>query len=360
MQIVNFRPGFHEVGKIKIGCAGEERTAKSGVKYNLPQKLDHFIVTTCEKQGANFKLDIIMAKLGEKPREIGIRLIFDSIEENFDTSYSYYSGHKCFCRGDGKAATRRKYAKEGKLIKLTGEEEKLACPCELLDPSEDGRGRCKPYGILMCVLEKAERVGGVYKFRTTSYNSIRGIMTSLAFIRQASGGILSGIPLWLTVSPRQVETPQGQKSLVHIVNIEYRGSLDELIAKGAEVAKVRSQSQVAMAEVRKSLRLISMVDTTEDEAAVAEEFHPEAMDEKVVDAEFERVEPDPEQPKKGQPYPEHEETMRIEEEAPLDLDDAPGPEALPPRPVNTPPKHKAEPTQPRPPAKSTPKSAGSW
>lgn len=289
MMIRNFAPGFHEAGKIKIGCAGEAKTAKSGRVYHLPRKLDHFIVTTVErdpdpKANDNFRRDPIMAKLGEKPREIAIRLIFDSIEENFDNSYSFYLGNKCLCRGNGETATRRESEKDARgAIRLTGAEEAVKCPCDQLDPSEDGSGqRCKPYGILMCVLEKSEKVGGVYKFRTTSYNSIRSILTSLTFIRQAAGGILAGLPLWLTVQPKQVTTPQGQKSLVHVVNIEFRGSLDELIAKGADIARIRAQSQLSMKEIRKSLKLISMRDAPEDEAAVSEEFHPEGQDVTVI------------------------------------------------------------------------------
>lgn len=378
-MILNFGPGFHETGKIKIGVHGEARTSKSGGTYHLPQKLDHFLITTCEKDkdGVNFTVDPIMQKLGPKPRELAIRLIFDPLEDNFDTSYSFYSGHKCLCRGNGETATRKKYVKDGNAIKLTGEQEQVKCPCELLDPTEDGKGRCKPYGILMCVLEHSEKVGGVYKFRTTSYNTIRGIMTALAFIRQASGGILSGLPLWMTISPKQVEIPGGKKSLVHVVNVEYRGSLDKLIAEGARVATVRSQSQIAMSEVRKSLRLLTMIDTPEDEAAVNEEFHPETAGEKVIDADFNRVDqPAPEtagEPQTGpsrQASPLHGQNIESQDQLELDdvlpLGDDVADQAPPPKPKEKPaappPKPKAQPVQAprRAPDQSGSKSANDW
>ena len=34
------------IGKIKIGRKGEERTSGGGGKYRLPEKLDHFLITT--------------------------------------------------------------------------------------------------------------------------------------------------------------------------------------------------------------------------------------------------------------------------------------------------------------------------
>lgn len=298
MQIKDLGVGFYEVGKIKIGCAGEARKAASGREFHIPRKLDHFIVTTNERgPDGNFKPDPIMVRLSRKgengevvpPRALPIRLLFDSIEDNFDTSYSYYVGNKCLCRGDGGGpgcGERRKYTKTDKgQIRLTGESERIECPCELLDPSEDGSGnRCKPYGILMCVLEQADSVGGVYKFRTTSRNTIRSITTSLRLILGVSGGLLAGLPLWLTVAPRQVQTPSGQKSLVYVVNVEFRGGIEALGARALETAKVRSASQLEMRQIRKSFALLTMRDTPEDEAAVAEEFHPEALEEaEVVD-----------------------------------------------------------------------------
>jgi len=297
MQIKDMGVGFYESGKIKIGCAGELRKSASGKEYHQPKKLDHFIVTTNERgPDGNFKLDPIMAKLTKKgpngeaiqPRDIPVRLIFDDIEDNFDSSYSFYQGSKCLCRGDGGGkgcAERRKYTKTDKgIVRLTGEVERVDCPCDLLDPTDDGRGnRCKPYGILMCVLAQSDSVGGVYKFRTTSRHTIRSITTSLRFILGCTNGVLAGLPLTLTVAPRQVQTPAGQKSIVHIVNIEYRGGLESLQAKALEIARVRSQSQIEMRQIRKSLALITMKDSPADEAAVAEEFHPETIEVQVED-----------------------------------------------------------------------------
>ena len=40
------KPRLVELGAVRIGTLGEERTSRSGGTYRLPQKLDHFIVTT--------------------------------------------------------------------------------------------------------------------------------------------------------------------------------------------------------------------------------------------------------------------------------------------------------------------------
>jgi len=113
-------PRLAEVGKIKIGGKGETRKSKDGKPYQLPIRFNHFVVTTTEKgENGNFVINHdIMKKLGNEPKEISIRLPFDDIDMNFYTSFQYYHGSKCVCRGDGEKATR--LSKDNKENRTTG------------------------------------------------------------------------------------------------------------------------------------------------------------------------------------------------------------------------------------------------
>ena len=49
LSIKNLCPGLVERGKIKIGMKGETRRSQSGGTYQLPVKLNHFLITTMER-----------------------------------------------------------------------------------------------------------------------------------------------------------------------------------------------------------------------------------------------------------------------------------------------------------------------
>jgi Recombination directionality factor-like len=203
---------FTEVGKIKIGGKGEKRPTKDGKgSWQLPVRFNHFVVTTTEKgQDGNFLPDkTVMEKLGNTPKEIEIRLPFDSIDMNFWTSFRYYAGKKCVCHGDGEQATR--------LIKDV--EQPIECnprKCEYLQPDEKGATKCKPTGILSCYIPASMHTG-IYRFRTHSWNSVSGILAALHDIKITTGGILRHrIPLKLKFIKKNTEE-HGDVPVVTIV-----------------------------------------------------------------------------------------------------------------------------------------------
>lgn len=200
-------PRFAEVGKIKIGGKGETRKSKEGKDYQLPVKYDHFIVTTTEKgKDGNFVIDKeIMSKLGNEPKEIPIRLPFDSIDMNFFTSFQYYHGNKCVCRGDGEHAARIGQDGTEKTIKCNPQE------CEYLKAE-----KCKVSGILSCHIPHSMQVGGVYRFRTHSWNSVSNILASLEYISENTKGILQGLPLKLIFLKKSTQE-HGNVNVVTIV-----------------------------------------------------------------------------------------------------------------------------------------------
>jgi hypothetical protein len=267
-------PGLPEVGKIKIGMKGKMITSKAGNKFQPPQKLDHFRVTTLERgPDGNYKLDQdIHRQLGERPTRIRVRLLYDDPELNFPTRLTCYNGAKLWCAGNNEFAERVNGDGRTKAI--------VTCPCERIAPDYQGRGKCKYNGVLSVILEDHQRVGGVWKFRTTSYNSVVNILSSLAMIRQITGGKLAGIPLDLAVLPKTVPTPgTGQIQTVYVVGIEYRGSMLALAEEGARhaIAMAAQRDKVANVEQYVKNQLIAYdghLDTDTDDDIV-DEFYPE-------------------------------------------------------------------------------------
>lgn len=181
-------PRFAEVGKIKIGGKGETRKSKEGKDYQLPVKYEHFVVTTTEKgKDGNYIIDNeLMKKLGPEPKEIPIRLPFDSIDMNFFTSFQFYTGNKLICHGDGVSAKR---------TGADGIEKDV--PCETGDCQYLKEGKCKVSGILSCQIPLGMEPGAIYRFRTHSWNTVSSILAALEYISENTKGILQGLPLKL-------------------------------------------------------------------------------------------------------------------------------------------------------------------
>lgn len=281
-MIKNMIAGLAEVGKIKIGKKGQMKKTKTGKEFRMPEKHDHFTITTIQRdQNDDFVVDTkLMEQVAEATeqeatdlKEIPVRLLYDDIDLNFRTSYACYKGTKCWCRGDGEKAIR-----EGKEIE---------CPCEKGDPAYNGRDKCKPNGCLSVVIDGAELVGGAWKFRTTSYNSVKNILSSLAFIKQITQGQLAGLPLSIVVRPKAANIPSGGTTTVYVVGVEYHGPVNDLIQIGYEEAERRAIGRVKMDEIENEAR--KMLDYAPTEKEVAEEFYPEAV---IVDEETGEVIPE--------------------------------------------------------------------
>lgn len=275
MAIKGLTPQLAERGKIKIGGLGDERKKRDGSgTYMLPIKYDHFVITTMQRDAAGrFMPDDALMKMvnpgGTKLVELPVQLLYDDIDLNFMTRYSAYQGSRCWCSGDGEEAQR-----------LTGDNGKYApvpCPCERLAADYKGQPRCKPLGTLQVLLEGVDRVGGVWKFRTTSWNSVNAILSSLALIKTITGGPLAGIPLTLVLSPKTVTAPDGKSMVAFIVSIEFRGPEQKLAEIGYEIAMRRIERRVKMetveAEARKLL-LLPHMEPPPDQEDTAAEFYP--------------------------------------------------------------------------------------
>ena len=262
-MIKNMQFGLKEIGAIKIGGPGEEKQGKNG-PYRLPVKFDHFIVNTKHKDASgNFIPDTaIMKSIGQEAKEIDVCLLYNDPTLNFYTQYNEYRGGKRMCSGDGEHATKE-------------DGTKLICDPDTC-PTFKAK-KCKANGILSVVLPDAPRLGGVYKFRTTSFNSIRSILSSMFFLQSLTGGILANIPLKLTVSPQTVnpvDSPTAQT--IYVVNLEYAGTVDDLHRQTVALMTERASMQHKIAELESQARVaLGMPESAEEIQDVTAEFYPD-------------------------------------------------------------------------------------
>jgi len=272
---------MNERYKIKIGQKSEKKT-QSG--HLLPEKLDHFIITTGEKDAAGrFIHDAEMMKLlGEKPKKIGIRFLYNVPELNIQSCFSYYKGLVCFCR----SKELWPYVRTGvdldssecdlTAIRRTEPAETVVkCPCEFLKRDPKGNSRCKPNVRLRCVLEEANRVGGEAVFRSTSWNSFMNLLGSVAFIYASTGGRLTGIAFQLVLSPKTVTKPDGGAQKVYVVSVEYDGSAEMLQDQAFKLNAISPLDRMRQIEAEQKQLLTNFTETPEDEKEIAEEFYPE-------------------------------------------------------------------------------------
>lgn len=269
-------PGLTERGKIKIGEKGRMITSAKGNQFQPPQKLDYFKVTSLFRgPDGNYQLDSeVHGKYGDKPRILPIRLLYDEIDLNFQCRYACFNGKTMWCAGDGETGLRLHESGSGRVP--------VPCPCGRQEPTYTGVDRCKINGTLGVIIDGINSVGGVWKFRTTSYNSVVGILSSLALIKRITGGPLAGLPLHLTLNPKTVITPTDGKSMnVWVVGVEYRGSVEDLQKIGYEKAKHDAVHYARIEAIETEARRIIARDPVhiddEDPQEIIEEFYPEQV-----------------------------------------------------------------------------------
>jgi Recombination directionality factor-like len=275
------QPRLQELGKIKIGRKGPERKSSNGRTFRVPEKLDHFVVTTNERDNdgdliEDTNLALILAK---NPRELDIALLSNDPNVNMPTYLGYYISRQCFCFGDGVTGWRAptKEDERGKRVIVEGDRLPCTCPCPYFDETEGAR--CKANGILSVQLVKARVLGGVYRFRTTSVNSISNILSSMELIKLYTGGILAGLPLSMTLSPMTKDIPiRGvmQSTTFWVVSIVYKGDAEALQLAATQAAERRLHFTKSVKELeQKAQMLLQSAPVSETDADVADEFYPE-------------------------------------------------------------------------------------
>lgn len=281
------QPRLTELGKIKIGKKDEqERKSTGGGSWRMPKKLDHFLVTNMHRD-ARGDLEVdqgLMERLknyckSDVVREIPILLLSDSIEDVLQARYVWYHGRTRVAACDGRVCTYY-YDQGGK--EIPGGQ---PVPCDgehLRAAHQDGSPKFKVHAIFSCAIAVGEaRIGGVYKFRTTSIISVGQIYGSLVQIKQVTAGLLTGVPLTFVVRPMLVE-PKGKPTTVYVCHCELRGQdLLQVQRMAIEVGQHRAQNARLADTARREYQLLIQApgasdEDAEEQADVNEEFHPPA------------------------------------------------------------------------------------
>lgn len=255
-----------EIGKIKIGGKGDTRKSRNGKDFRLPVKYEHFVVTTTERgEDGNFVTDAkIMKLLGDKPKEIPIRLPFDDIDMNFHTSFQHYDGKKLRCKGNGETAESKNDKGEMKTIKCDPE----SCPRFKAE-------KCKVSGILSCMIPASMEIGGIYRFRTHGWNSVSNILSALKYFASNTNGILQGLPLKLKMAKKSTE----EHGNVTVVTITIDGKeLLEMRNLALLEHENRLKLGIDMKAIESSARKSGVMDDKDDPVDVSEEFYNENVE----------------------------------------------------------------------------------
>ena len=226
------------LGRISIGKMVE----KNGKR--LPEKDDQFTITSQiqNKEGwVKHPLDEqLRAKAqNQKLRSIPVRMLFNDPELNLRAEYSLFDRQtgRPVCIGNGETCQR-----------LTNQGvEQHPCPSPDLCSLAQG-GLCKPYGRLYVNLYESDEFG-TFVFRTTGFNSIRTLAARLSYYHAASNGLLSCLPLQLTL--RGKSTTQSYRTPVYYVDLTLREGihLQEAIHTAKEIdqkSKLSGFNQAAL------------------------------------------------------------------------------------------------------------------
>ncbi|KAA8731435.1 hydrolase or metal-binding protein [Acinetobacter qingfengensis] len=256
------------LGRISIGKIVE----KNGKR--LPEKDDQFTITSQiqNKDGwVKHPLDEQLRAKAQngKLRTIPVRMIFNDPELNLRAEYTLFDRQtgRPVCVGNGESCQR--LTQQGV--------EQLPCPSPDLCPLAQG-GQCKPYGRLHVNLDDSDELG-TFIFRTTGYNSIRTLAARLNYYHAASCGLLSCLPLQLTL--RGKSTTQSYRTPVYYVDLTLRDGLclKDAIHMAKEVDQQSKDAgfyQEALDFIAKAGFNNAVFELQEDEGLqIAEEFYPE-------------------------------------------------------------------------------------
>ena len=214
------------LGRISIGKIVE----KNGKR--LPEKDDQFTITSqiqnkdgWVKHPLDEQLRAKAPNQNQKLRSIPVRMIFNDPELNLRAEYSLFDRQtgRPICVGNGQTCQR-----------MTSQGvEQHPCPSPDLCPLGQG-GHCKPYGRLHVNLDESDEFG-TFIFRTTGFNSIRTLAARLSYYHAASNGLLSCLPLQLTL--RGKSTTQSYRQPVYYVDLTLRDGihLQEAIQTAKEI-----------------------------------------------------------------------------------------------------------------------------
>ena len=278
------KPRLFEVGKIKIGEKGAETQSSKGTKFQPPKKLDHFIVTTAQRgDNGNFLHDIpLMEKIaketGQHPlklQRLPVTVLHNDIAGNLHCFRGYYTRRRCICKCPIDLANPEKQQKatfyhEDGNVRAEGD-----CNPDKCQYWKDDK--CKLSGILSVIIRSAPTIGGVWKYRTTSHNTIRALLGSKHLIKSMTGGLLSGLDLDMVLAPMTTAKSDGGQVTIFVVRLEYPASFQELKDHALKMLKAQTSTDREIRALLEGPEIFE--ETPQDQQDVGEEFYPNNIEE---------------------------------------------------------------------------------
>lgn len=261
------------LGRISIGKMVE----KNGKR--LPEKDDQFTITSqIQSKDSGWVKHPLDEQLrvkapNQKLRSIPVRMIFNDPELNLRAEYSLFDRQtgRPVCVGNGETCQR-----------LTSQGvEQHPCPSPDLCSMAQG-GHCKPYGRLHVNLDESDELG-TFIFRTTGFNSIRTLAARLSYYHAASNGLLSCLPLQLTL--RGKSTTQSYRTPVYYVDLTLQDGihLQEAIQTAKEIdlkSKLSGFNQAALDQMaRQGFANVQFEVVSDEGLEIVEEFYVEKSSE---------------------------------------------------------------------------------
>ena len=255
------------LGRITIGKVVE----KNGKR--LPEKDDQFTITSQVQGKDGWIKHPLDEKLRQnatngKLRQIPVRMLFNTPELNLRAEYTLFDRQtgRPICVGNGEQCQRR----------TQNGVESLPCPSPENCPLGQNNN-CKVFGRLYVNLDESDELGS-FIFRTTGYNSIRTLMARLSYFNAVSGGLLSNLPLQLTI--RGKSTTQSYRTPIYFVDLTLRDgvTLKDAVQHARAIDNELSEhgfDQAALEEAAKQGYVNSCFEVDSDGLLdVVEEFYP--------------------------------------------------------------------------------------
>jgi len=259
------------IGSIVIGSR-----KKSGKGF-YPQKIDYFkIIRGRDKDGDQHIDDDAMKAIGnERPTELKIFLPFQTIKENFHTERAMYTK----LQGGGGPVIKHCYCDDGDTahrVVSRGVVDKE--PCDGDECKHAISGLCKMLGTLSVILSDVGDIGGVYKYRTTSWHTIRNINSSLKMIesvvkRVDDAATIAFIPLVLAVFPDLLQTPKNGIQTFYTCVVKFKGDNEGFERAVAQLAARTNKTKQIIQGHRRALMEPEPEDT---DTFITEEYYPDA------------------------------------------------------------------------------------
>jgi hypothetical protein len=369
MPIKGLKPRLALLGYIKAG--GLKEVTVRGEKRRIPEKWDHFIVTTADRDETNYTPDVeLMEKLSanqdsedKKVRRISVFLPSNDINEIFVTGLGVYDGKGVRCRNTTAEDTADYIDPNTQDIK------KVACPCRMLRVSLEGssvdareahpyltpdiqRGQvCKMHGLLRVMIVEANNIGGIHIFRTTSTTSIEQLHGALSYIKDITGGLLASIPLELSLRPKRVKPEASQsRQTVYVADLTYSAGHIEFLRLAAERSETFAHLRNRIASRDLAALPAPGFEDPEEQRHVAEEYMgTDSLEEdgSVIDGEGEEISEPKEQPA-TQPPKETKKPEPPKKQTPPPQDESPPPPSDEDAPPEATSEKKSETKQPAP------------